>query len=932
LSNWKNVLAALGIAGAFAILHLAGVLTALEDRLYDILLRFRSDRPRIDNVVFLDVDDWAIAYNGVYPWPRSIPADGLLRLKEYGTRAVIFDVEYIDHGPQGIDSLYLNQGLSDDFDRSFLEIDSAMTDVLSAIRSGRIDRSDIEYYAGALSALIGGERKNLYTRAYSIARDNDLYLAQAIALNGRSWSTLNLSGFTLEGEQAERRLLAENLFSYPINAAPNANLGEGAIDILPALPIFAQASTGAGFTNVEIDKDGVRRRIYLAQNIFDRWYLQLAFAPLIDYLGRPEILLEKNKLTIKQARMPDTSLNGGVDEAQLNEPSDLRSAVRDIIIPLDSKGRMLLDWPKTDYVDSYDHISFANFSLLDEIEAEIEKYSRALAAADLNFFMQFDYDLMEIPYFLNFIGDYLDTAHTAKNHAMEIVLTSPSAADDSFDAYLEYRNEAYALLAKMLEPKPGASIEALAAALSTQYPEYAEIILDEADYIAQLIHALDTSLSRWYELNTDNKAMFYDKFCIIGRVDTGTTDYGANPFHGKYVNVGTHGVVLDTILSGTFIVPMDSWLNALLILIIVPLFFLASSRLPPVPRFASGIAVTVLAIAAVIVLLRFAGIFIGPTGIVLAMISAVIMREIISYAGSEKEKIFIRSAFSTYVSDDVVKEIIADPSRLQLGGTKRYMTAIFTDIRGFSTISEKLDPEALVTLLNRYLSAMSDVILAEKGTIDKYEGDAIIAFFGAPIDLADHGLRACVSAITMKKLEAELNKTIMEEGLSPTPVFTRIGINTGDMVAGNMGTENKMNYTIMGNAVNLAARLEGVNKQYGTAILASEITVRETGSHLLTRKLDRVRVVGINEPVRLCELVDIAVQATPNQKKLVETFHAALDEFENRDWKKAAYGFKEALTINADDVPSRMYHERSVEFLKKPPEDTWDGVYNMTSK
>jgi adenylate cyclase len=152
------------------------------------------------------------------------------------------------------------------------------------------------------------------------------------------------------------------------------------------------------------------------------------------------------------------------------------------------------------------------------------------------------------------------------------------------------------------------------------------------------------------------------------------------------------------------------------------------------------------------------------------------------------------------------------------------------------------------------------------------------------------------------------------------------------MVAGNMGTENKMNYTIMGNAVNLAARLEGVNKQYGTRILASEDTVRETGNRLLTRKLDRVRVVGINEPVRLCELVEIAENATPEQKKLVAVFHEALDHFEKRNWQQASEGFKEGMAIKADDNPSKIYYERCVEFLKKSPDDTWDGVYNLTSK
>jgi adenylate cyclase len=147
-----------------------------------------------------------------------------------------------------------------------------------------------------------------------------------------------------------------------------------------------------------------------------------------------------------------------------------------------------------------------------------------------------------------------------------------------------------------------------------------------------------------------------------------------------------------------------------------------------------------------------------------------------------------------------------------------------------------------------------------------------------------------------------------------------------------MGTANKMNYTIMGNAVNLAARLEGVNKQYGTWILASHDTVRETGDRLLYRKLDRVRVVGINEPVRLCELFELAEHADEQSKKLVPVFHDALDNFEKRGWKQAAAGFKEALSIRENDHPSKLYLERSAAFLKTPPDDKWDGVYNLTSK
>ena len=904
---WKNALLGLSSAFVFALLYVIGILTPLEDRLYDFFLRFRANRERISDVVFLDVDDNAIAYYGIFPWPRSIPADGLLRLKEYGARAAIFDIEYIDKGPQGIDSLYLNQGLGNDFFRSFSEIDSAAQDVLSAVKNGQIGRADIDYYSGSLSALINRERTNLYSKAQNVARDNDLYLAQALALFGRSWSTLNLRSYPLYGGEAERRFFAQERFAYPVTAASGVRLGESFVDVLPALPAFSLAAKGAGFTNAEIDGDGVRRRVYLVQNVHDHWYPQLAFAPLLDYLGRPEIFLEKRKLTLKQARLPD----GGK---------------KDIVIPLDHGGRMMLDWPKENYIESYTHISFAVFSQLDEIEAELELYSRGLASSDLSFFAAFDNALAGIPSSLEGITELFDAAYEARNHAMENI------SGDSFDAYLEYRRYACALLGEITALDAGARVRDLIPLLCDEYPDSAGMIEEEGEYIAALADYIGINLARHNELTESNSRELRDKFVILGRVDTGTTDIGVNPFHGHYVNVGTHGVVLDTILSGTFINPVSFWFTIIFMLIFIPPFFLVTARLTPVMRAACGFAITAIIFMAAIVMFRFTGVFFGPLGAVLAMITAIIIREIISYAGSEKEKQFIRTAFSTYVSGDVVKEIISDPSRLQLGGTKRLMTAIFTDVKGFSTISEQLDPEELVSLLNKYLSAMSDVVLSEKGTIDKYEGDAIIAFFGAPLDLADHAVRACVSAIMMKKIEKELNKTIMEQKLSPTPLLTRIGINTGYMVAGNMGTANKMNYTIMGNAVNLAARLEGVNKQYGTWILASHDTVRETGDRLLYRRLDRVRVVGISEPVRLCEPLDLIEHADDQSKKLVSVFHNALDNFEKRNWKQAAIGFKEALSMKGDDQPSKLYFERSVKFIKIPPEDNWDGVYNLTSK
>jgi len=900
----KNILLGLAAAAFFSLLCIIGVLNSLEDRIYDFSLHFRAKRNRIENVVFLDVDDQAIAYNGVFPWPRSITADGLLRLKEYGARAAIFDIEYIDKGPQGVDTIYLDNGLPMDFNRSFSEIKSAASDVLSALRSGRINRADIDDYSRDLSNLIVNEQKDLFAKAQSVARDNDLYLAQASALFGKSWASLNLSHKPLSGEQAERRPIAEEKFSRPVAASPSANKGDF-IDILTALPIFARTAKGAGFTNVEIDKDGIRRRIYLTQSIYDHWYFQLAFAPLMDYLGNPQVELGSHKMILKGAKMP--------------------SGQKDLTIPLDGESRMMLDWPPENYTESYRHISFADFSLLETLEAELEKYSRALLSTDIYFFGERDPSLAGIPFILRELEELFDGITAYRTAALE------SCSDEYFNAFVDYRAQTRDLIREILELDPQTRVNTIADEFVKTESPSADGIKDEAEYIASLCSGLKFDLNKYEEIKNKIEEKVRDNFCILGRVDTGTTDIGVNPFYGEYVNVGTHAVVLDTILSESFIVPLGTWWKVLLSLIIVPLFFLLTSALSPVFRTTIGFLGAVFIFAASVLLFRLTGIFFGPLGTVLAITTAVIIREIVSYASAERDKRFYRKAFATYTSEAVANEIAKNPSLLTLGGTKRRMSAIFTDIRGFSTISEKLSPEDLVSLLNRYLTAMSDVVLDEQGTIDKFEGDAIIAFFGAPLEQPDHAIRSCISAIKIKRAEEELNKVVLEQNLSPSPLLTRVGINTGDMVAGNMGTDKKMNYTIMGDAVNLAARLEGVNKQYGTWILASDDTIQQTEGLFLVRRLDRVRVVGKSEPVQLYNVLNTMEDATEEQKKLVALFHEAMDCFAQRDWKKAIEGFNEVRLIE-EAGPAPLYIKRCEQYLAKAPEVSWDGVFNLTEK
>jgi len=305
-----------------------------------------------------------------------------------------------------------------------------------------------------------------------------------------------------------------------------------------------------------------------------------------------------------------------------------------------------------------------------------------------------------------------------------------------------------------------------------------------------------------------------------------------------------------------------------------------------------------------------------------------ILMVILIYAILITEENFIQGAFSRYLAPEVISEIVKDPNKLNLGGEKREMTAIFTDIQGFSAISEQLDPAHLVRLLNKYLTEMSNIIMEHLGTIDKYWGDAIVAFFGAPLFNADHGALACRSALAIKAAERELNKTLVSEKMSPVPIFTRIGINTGEMVVGNMGAEKKMDYTIMGNAVNLASRLEGVNKYYHTGgILISEYTKAKIGDEFPLRRIDRVRVVGINTPLRLYELLP-----TDTEQGAVAIWEKALDLYERRDFRKAFALFVSLLKRYPNDNVAKVYALRCKAFVETPPPDDWDAVKNLTNK
>ena len=449
---------------------------------------------------------------------------------------------------------------------------------------------------------------------------------------------------------------------------------------------------------------------------------------------------------------------------------------------------------------------------------------------------------------------------------------------------------------------------------------------------------------------------FKDTHVFFGFYAQGLFDIFNTPISSVYPGMGCHITMLDNMLKGDFIRESAGWLNLLILLAAVLAVVFLSMFSKRIPVSLGG---TVLILAAIIAgafaAYQWGGLWVPMITFIAGALASFITVTLYNYATEGSQKRFIKSAFSQYLSPKVIDQIIQDPSQLKLGGEKREMTAIFTDVRSFSTISEALgDPTKLVELLNFYLTRMSNIVLDNQGTIDKYEGDAIIAFFGAPVHMKNHASLACRAAVCMKKAEAVINREALAQGLitegvmkalaakgiikstdDPYPLFTRLGINTGEMVVGNMGTPNKMDYTIMGNAVNLAARLEGVNKQYDTGgILISEYTRDHIGEEFILRPLSRVRVVGINTPLRLYELLDIASQAPVELPQMVKSWEEAFGLYEKRDFTAARDLFQSICEKNDADKTAQKYHKRCVKYIASAPDEkAWDnGVDNMTEK
>lgn len=304
--------------------------------------------------------------------------------------------------------------------------------------------------------------------------------------------------------------------------------------------------------------------------------------------------------------------------------------------------------------------------------------------------------------------------------------------------------------------------------------------------------------------------------------------------------------------------------------------------------------------------------------LLLSMIGGVV----VSYALEGRQKVFIKGAFKHYLSPAVIEQIMQDPDQLKLGGERRTLSIFFSDLAGFSAISEKLAPQELTQLLNDYLSDMTAIILEEGGTLDKYEGDAIIAFWNAPLEQPDHALRAARTALRCQRKLAERRPEFKER--TGVDLYMRVGVNTGEVVVGNMGSHDRFDYTVLGDAANLASRLEGANKAFGTATMVAESTWEGAKEALVGREIGRITVVGRKTPVRVYEVLGLPEETLPIDP---DAFASAIQWCAQGQWEQAI----DAFSAWPDDPLAHTYIKKC-QTLAADPAAHWDGVWNLTEK
>lgn len=884
-----------------------GLFRKFEYRIFDLLLAAQKAPAESADILLVEADNISLENIGPWPWKRDVYANMLLRMKELGARTAVFDIEFLSPSnfPECDDVFARSIQF---FGNTFLTINAANLDIpyskeeLDYVQSRFLMHAD-----GDTDALVLGNRKTLYE-----AQKDSLW-----GFGRTDWSS------------AETK-------------------NEFAAGLSPAMHEFISRAAGAGFTNSVIDTDGTRRRIELLkyQDEYQKSAVQLAFCPLLAELKPQKIIRTKNTLILKNAS------RGGKTE--------------DIHIPLDSYGRMIINWSHKKYKDSFRHESILFLDTLEKSEQNIvhalrlihenlcgmqnQIPVRAFAESSSNLLSRYQ-DISDYKAYLLSLCEGYGNNSEPLNGGISGAL---------YEDYFSLRADFFESLKAWTQSGDADTIQEVLfenrdALGEAQY-------VQSAASLGELFEVLSHDVSLYTGLLDEKSAVYKDAFCIIGNTATSSSDLGTTPFERAYPNLGTHANVYSTIRSGGFITPVHPLWGILAAALLVLLQELFAQKKKPFMQNALGIGAVMISALIPVLLMRWFGMYVPAFTPVLIALAGFLEITVLRFSDSEKEKRFLQTTFGAYVAPAVVEQIVHHPELASLGGKSENLTALFSDVKTFSGFTEVINneygeekgAEKLVEILNEYLGDLSDAIMEQGGTIDKYVGDEIVSFFGAPVPRENNAFDACAAAVRMLQAEKRFNERnrdrlpVNPRTGEPFYLHSRIGLNSGMMVVGNMGTEKKLNYTVMGNNVNLASRLEGANKVYGSWIIASESTWKKADSgaykgKLVARKFDNVRVVNVKKPVGIYNILGLKEELSSEQIEAARLFNIGMELYLNgsdtpeagkdiAELAEAASYFEKAAALYPPDASSAVFAERCTGFIQNGVPALWDGVYTMKSK
>jgi len=917
----------LGLAATLLVLavHRTDTVRFAELRALDLRFRLLPTIGPNDRIIHVDLDDKAMDQIGRWPWPRRRLAQLVDALNECGARWVLLDV-LLPH-PQA--PRYVKEGHTDlylDDDAALLNPEAPPVPVLDDVELSRSLAASPNLFLATYADIAEPGRRSQYeplveSLAAIVTTRPSITCEAAAAETGQELRAVQDALATAKQRGFERRIRAL------LRDDPNISRRE------VSQRLFGRAET-------RTENDDIARRVYLHQralNVMQRFVLPGENGDGV--VRRIPLLIQTDRgvfpqLALALAAEALTAEHGGPCRISASKGRIVLSFPDGFVrsIPVDRRGFMLINWSPA---ESERHISaVAAAGVWDSREALRRNTDLArLACLEMA-------RLLDRRALLKLFAEADETwqkLHAARQQRQAALLFSPASVPPEPD---QLRAEEAALETKieqackeLIEEVDSFYLSGAQAAAQAAEDPQVKTLRELRALVRRADHESGPLRQRLAEAKQRLRERIAGKIVLVGSTSTGAADFVPTPVHERAPGITVHANILNTILTGRFVAIPSGWFSALLVLLAGGLVAaLTSTRGPVQAALLLGAAVVGYAAAdgGVWKAWTYWMIAASPIAAMLATFAVVTAYRQLT---EQRHKRQITNVFKQYLSPAMVDRLVADPTQAALGGQRRQLSCLFSDLAGFTSLSERLGPEATVNLLNRYLDRVGEILqVRHGGTLSKYEGDGVFAFFGAPVPQHDHAARALHAALDCQDFLPEFNRQLKQEALLPdwAELSVRAGITTGEVLVGNMGSTRRIAYTAIGDSVNLAARLEPANKFFGTRILVNEEAWRAGADGLAGRPLGKVLVVGKTEPVSIWEPLARAPQADQALQKLIEDFTRGVASYAAGNFEAARDSFR-AILARGDDAAARTFLQLCEQAMASPPAD-FDGVIRLTEK